>query len=407
MKASDFRRVDAADVYRRRYLVGQLRRTEDGTEFQYARSFLEERPFGSEGVAWRMPPTDLPYFGKGESLPPFFANLAPEGARLAATIGRLHTSPDDLMTVLLAIGRDCVGDVQVVPTGSGLDEFEPSVPPSIENVDLEELFWEAVGGEKLDRSSIAGVQDKASGSVVSFPAKLGFGKEPTIIKISPKAFPLLVENEAFFLGLARKAKIKVNDWRLVRDRTGRQGLVIKRFDRLKKGRRVELVHQEDMCQLLERYPWQKYRIGMREIADAVVELSSSPRAEFVRLIELYCFSYLIGNADLHAKNVSMYRRGDVIELTPGYDLLSTLPYSQLDTRMAIALNGKEDQFKLRTFLEFGERYGVPEAAVRLRVEEIASAVESGVKEFSSIGYGTKTDTRFASVVEERLRRLGL
>lgn len=409
MRNSDLRRVDVADVYRGDALAGELRRTDDGTQFTYSAKFLADRPFGDEGVSWTMPPSEMPYLGHGESLPRFFANLAPEGGRLAATVGRLHTSPDDLMTVLLAVGRDCVGDVRVVPSGSPLELPRARAVPDIGDADFEELFWEAVGGETIDPTALPGMQDKASGSVVSFPAKIGFGNSPTIIKISPKAFPLLVENEAFFLGVAQRAGIDVNEWRLVRDRTGRSGLVVKRFDRVASGRAVKLVHQEDGCQLLERYPWQKYRVKMSELTKAVQERATSPQRETMRLLVLYAFSYLIGNADMHAKNVSMLLNPEtgVVELTPGYDLLSTLPYSGLDTRMAISLDGRDDKFKAKSLLEFGERWEVRASALSTALGAVVAAVEVGLERLGDVGFEGPERARLELTMSQRLKQFGL
>lgn len=405
MRASDYRRIDVADVYRQGHLVGCLKRTNDGTEFDYDEEFLSARPFGDEGVAWSMPPSSLPYLGSGESLPPFFANLAPEGGRLAATIGRLHTSPDDLMTVLLAVGADCIGDIQIVPEGEELPAVNRPEKQNPEDIDLEELFSEAVGGEELERASLPGVQEKISSSVVSFPARFGFGKSPTIIKINPRRFPLLVENEAFFLTVAKKAGIEVNEWKLISDKTGRSGIVIKRFDRLIQKSSIAMLHQEDACQLLDRYPWQKYRITMKEVATAVSQTATSSRREILRLLRLYCFSYLIGNADLHAKNVSLVKtESGTVELTPGYDLLSTLPYADLDTRMAMSMDGRDDNFSSRNFEEFGERWEVPVEVVRKMTREVVDAVSAELPLLNDIGFEDKQMARLESVITRRLEK---
>jgi serine/threonine-protein kinase HipA len=243
---------------------------------------------------------------------------------------------------------------------------------------------------------------------VSFPAKIGFGNSPTIIKISPKAFPLLVENEAFFLDVAKRAGIEVNEWRLVQDRTGRNGLVVKRFDRVAAKRRVKMVHQEDGCQLLERYPWQKYRVKMSELAKAVQDRCTSPQRETMRLLALYAFSYLIGNADMHAKNVSLLKNPEngVVELTPGYDLLSTLPYSGLDTRMAISLDGRDDKFRARNLLEFGERWDVRADALAPRLDAVFSAVEDCLGRLGDIGFKGQQLAKLELSIGHRLKQFG-
>lgn len=63
---------------------------------------------------------------------------------------------------------------------------------------------------------------------------------------------------------------------------------------------------------------------------------------------------MIGNGDLHAKNVSLLWT-DVVSLNPAYDLLSTLPYPHLSPNMALLLEGKDVNFKVDDFVAFGER----------------------------------------------------
>lgn len=404
LRTSDYRRIEVADVYRQGIFVGNLRRTDEGTEFCYCQEFLANSPFGNEGVSWTMPPTTAPYFGRGESLPPFFANLAPEGARLAATIGALHAAPDDLMTVLLAVGRDCIGDVQIVPEGQGIGEEISGNPIDLEDCDLWEVFSEAVGGERLDPHALSGVQEKAAGSVVSFPSEVGFGNSPTIIKISPKAYPHLVENESFFLNVAAAAGLAVNEHKIIRDKVGRTGLVVKRFDRAIIKKSLVRLHQEDMCQLLGQYPWNKYRVKIKDVVQAIQEHATSPKREILALIGLYLFSYLIGNADLHAKNISLYRRqeSNTIELTPGYDLLSPAPFQGLDTRMALPLDGRGDSFIPRNFIEFADRFDVPLPAYESLVNKMVAAIEKAIADIDSLPFDQKQRDRLKDVIKSRL-----
>ena len=44
--------------------------------------------------------------------------LLPEGRRLGALRRAVKTSADDELSLLLAVGADAIGDVQVVPSGT-------------------------------------------------------------------------------------------------------------------------------------------------------------------------------------------------------------------------------------------------------------------------------------------------
>ena len=153
-------------------------------------------------------------------------------------------------------------------------------------------------GSPKSEPTLPGVQEKVSASTISFPLRLS-GRSAAILKLNPKDKPRLVENEAFFMQMAKSCGLEVAPTRLVHDRFDRPGLVVERFDRLwrKDEKRLSRVHQEDACQFLDRYPADKYRLTCAEIAGALLQLCVAPLPELARFIELVAFSYLIANGD--------------------------------------------------------------------------------------------------------------
>ncbi|WP_235300187.1 HipA domain-containing protein [Porphyromonas sp. COT-290 OH3588] len=69
--------------------------------------------------------------------------------------------------------------------------------------------------------------------------------------------------------------------------------------------------------------------------------------------EQVLFSWLIGNADMHLKNYSLYApEGNEYQLTPAYDLLSTALVIPEDTEeLALTLCGKKRKLTRQHFLE--------------------------------------------------------
>ena len=95
---------------------------------------------------------------------------------------------------------------------------------------------------------MAGVQDKLSPSVISFPfATRG---QRWLLKLNPSDKPPLVENESFFMTMTAACGLEVAKTHLVKDRDGASGLLVSRFDRRREGRQWRGVHQEDACQFL-------------------------------------------------------------------------------------------------------------------------------------------------------------
>ncbi|WP_280204024.1 Scr1 family TA system antitoxin-like transcriptional regulator [Nocardia farcinica] len=114
------RDVESADVYKCGRLAGTLRRDGDDVVFTYLEEYRADPE--TPPIAFTLPKHSEPVRTTGGSVPPFFAGLLPEGARLVAITALTRTSEDDHLSLLLAVGADTVGDVQVLPTGLSLTE---------------------------------------------------------------------------------------------------------------------------------------------------------------------------------------------------------------------------------------------------------------------------------------------
>lgn len=382
----------AADIYQGETCIASISRTSTG--------YLFERADGSEWNQGRLSstlPADRFPFESAE-LHPFFLNLLPEGARLQLLLDTAKAS-DDSLDLLLRVGWDAVGDIAVVPHGARQQRPQKDKVDDLTAVSFRELFESRV----LRDASIAGVQEKLSDATVSFVLG-GHRSGPAILKLNPLAFPRLVENENFFLQAARSCGVSVAKPTLVRDRDGEAGLLVQRFDRVRSGQNVTKLHQEDACQLLDLAPSRKYTPTMRVIAERIEEVATAPIAESRRLLELYIFSYLIGNGDLHAKNISLLW-DRVIALSPAYDVLSTLPYPRLNRNMALPLEGKDTNFRLRDFVAFGQRRGVSEKAVESIVLKLAERLSPWIEKVDEIGYDVETTGALKVELRRRIERL--
>src|SRR5687767_14886079 len=109
--------VERLSVYCDETPAGTLERTTHGCTFRYDRSFLDLPRKPPMGIAFHLPYQEAPFELVGDNLPPFFANLLPEGLRLAALVARAHTSESDMFSLLVEAGPECIGDVYAVPDG--------------------------------------------------------------------------------------------------------------------------------------------------------------------------------------------------------------------------------------------------------------------------------------------------
>lgn len=398
MTGVDARGVEEVDIYRNDILVGHLRRaSEGGSVFEQERAFFDAHRELPGGLATQLPYSQRLIETRGVNLHPYFAGLLPEGMRLRALIARSKTSEDDLFTLLVAAGPDCVGDLFPVPRGSDLAPLDrsPETAGALDQLSFAELFARSI--DSATEPAIPGVQEKLSPSVISFPVATR-GKR-WILKLNPPDKELLVENEHFFMGLAADCGLDVPRVHLVRDRVKAAGLLIERFDRRRDGRRWVGVHQEDACQFLNKYPADKYRLNVGDIARGMASWCDAPAVECARLIDLVAFSYLIGNGDLHAKNVSLSAAHGGLQLSPAYDLLSTRPYR--DLKMALKLEGRDDNLKRRDFVELGRRFGVAQRAVENRLDALVERATPLFPRVKEIGFEARITRQLGELMKKR------
>ena len=285
---------------------------------------------------------------------PFFAGLLPEGdarRQLAADAGLVVS---DVMGLLARYGQDVAGAVVV--------GHEVSVRPRarVEAYAGHEL--EDALGALADRSgplavhddselSIAGVQDKML--LVSTSegwARPVHGYPSThILKLDDRAHQGLVIAEHTCLRLARAAGLpaaasqcqRVGDFDVI---------VVERFDRAPGSDGMPArIHQEDACQALgvdlESNPRAKYEAdgGPRLAQVANILGAWGTEEDLYRLLDQVVFTVASGNADAHAKNISLlHREPGRVELSPLYDTVPTVLWPSLRTRAAMSIGGAID-----------------------------------------------------------------
>lgn len=381
---ADVRDLTIAYVHKDGRLAATLTREGTGTTFQYQSAYLAD---DTVPIGTTLPLTDRPVTTPGRAVPPFFAALLPEGRRLSALRTSLKVSADDELSMLLAVGGDPVGDVAVTPTP---EAPAPEEPLAVSN-DWGDLRFAdlAVDHGVGDPSTLAGVQDKVSGRMITVPPT--HAASSYLLKLTPPEFPNLVASEAFFLRHAKTLPIPTAHWDVVRDRDGVEGLLIRRFDRIPTPAGVLRLPIEDATQLLDRYPADKYSVSTEVLATAVAAACASAplarRSVFVQVV----WAWLTGNGDLHAKNISVVgttptfggSRATEMVVAPVYDIPSTLPYR--DFEMALPIGGRRDGITGRRLMAFAQEIGLPDRAATSALAVTMFAAEQMVDDIRTGG----------------------
>lgn len=389
---SNIKQTSELRIYKNAEFAGVLKRTLQGCEFHLSEDFIARTtlPYFS----YCIPNSSTPLVTHGDNLPSFFAGLLPEGRRFNALIKKLKTSEDDLFSLFALVGADCIGDIN---TEDSAPIFKKEMP-QLKTVNFYELFNQIIDPNSLViDEALAGVQEKISASMISFPLNIAKQEKSYILKLNPIDKPNLIQNEFYCLELAKKCGFMAAKAKIIQDKDRNLGLLVERFDRAPN----QKIHQEDACQFLDRYPADKYRIKLSEIADGLIELTTAPQIEILNLIRQYVFSYLIGNGDMHAKNISLQTLADgTITLTPVYDLICTSLYG--DYHMALKIEGRDANIKRKTILTFAERYQINAKAINAELDKLLTLFSKYYLDLFSIEINEKKKNFLKAFFEKRI-----
>lgn len=355
-------------IFKNKILAGKLIRTASESSFIYDAHYLNNMQ--AQNLSFNISKKMKIHTTSGINLHPYFAGILPEGLRLKILTEKIKTSSDDLFSLYASVVKKYIGDVHTLNTKTNSDLVHDLKDSDFFNffelslMDAEHLF-------KME--GISGVQDKISTSMINFPLRTTSSKKSYILKLNPKDKTSLIDNEYYVLNLAKKCFIDANNSKIVFDKN--KGLLVERFDRFFSDiNHFNFVHVENACQFLNKYPAEKYRLSFNDVCSAVNKLSSAPKIEILKLILRYVFSYIVGNGDLHAKNISLIieTETNIVRLSPAYDLISIIVYG--DQTMALKLDAKDKNFKYNDFLNFAKRYDINEAAFIISYEKLLKAI---------------------------------
>jgi serine/threonine-protein kinase HipA len=157
--------------------------------------------------------------------------------------------------------------------------------------------------------------------------------------------------------------------------------LVARYDRARApDGRLTRIHQIDFCQALNLPSQKKYEHeGGPSLAlcfEVIRKFSSQPAKDRLNLISWSIFNYLIGNADAHAKNLSLLITREGVALAPFYDLVSTAAYRELTEKLALKIGGENrpDWIKKRHWEGLAEISGANPRIVRQQIEKLAGTI---------------------------------
>ncbi len=342
---------DIVEVYKSDVMVGELIRHNDSVEFRYLDHY---KAINGTPVSQSLPLDGTGYMKSSlpGQLPPFFAGLLPQGARLDRIAQTIGVSRTDELSILAATGADCIGDVFVKPRHTAPRSFDrlSAVDGRSEAVRLagRSLGAHVYNLQGTQRMSDAPVEVPVQDASIAGEAELLVGRETTarpndnrsyFVLLNSAEFPDIVARTQLAMRAAQRAGIDVpaNRLAVVAVNTERQpALIIERFDRYIDGHGSERrLASENAGQMLGLRPEYKASISLDVAFDALNERCGNIREYRVELFRRFAFANATG-LDVDATQFGVVtNRAGVTTLAPAMQLVD-LGRSASDSTSTIA-----------------------------------------------------------------------
>jgi serine/threonine-protein kinase HipA len=277
--------------------------------------------------------------------------------------------------------------------------------------------------EYADKLSIQGVQPKLSAKFdeesSSFKA---VGRDGTfILKLQHKTFQELPQNEDLTMRLAAMAGIEIPLHGMIYAVDRSLLYFIQRFDRQKKSvanfsnlvrpkQKKAPLHKisvEDFAQLASLSRDTKYDFSMEKIIPLIEQYCTFPQSEKKRLFQRVFFSFMIGNEDMHLKNFSLIRNGELTELSPAYDLVNSSIIVKSKEELALPLRGKKSNITREDLVSYygGERLGLPVSIIQDVLGQVEAAIPAWKEKIGHSFLSEKKQRAYLQLLENRCERV--
>lgn len=319
--------------------VGTLEKLSNGAlSFAYDPAWISSP--GAVPLSLSLPLSTKTY--SGDVVINHFDNLLPDNDGIRKAISqRMSLHSQEAFDLLAAIGRDCVGAIQLIPSDEKLVssiqvQARPITDAKIAEV-LKNLKSYPLGVKSGGdfRISIAGAQEKTAFLKIGNRWHVPIGTTPSthIFKVQMGMLRNVVdmsrsvENEWLCLQICKAFKLPTANAE-VSDFDGVRTLVVERFDRGFEGKRILRYAQEDFCQVFGISSHKKYENeggpGIPQIMSTLSK-SDDPTQDRTVFMKSQVVFWLLAAIDGHAKNFSVFLAPGGLRLTPLYDVMSAHP----------------------------------------------------------------------------------
>ncbi|MFN3710056.1 MAG: type II toxin-antitoxin system HipA family toxin [Alishewanella aestuarii] len=406
--------MDTLDIYMNGIRVGEYQRDRRGANsFTYDTDWLSSPGRRSLSLSLTLRPERY----AGPQVYNFFDNLLPDSREIRERmVARFKANSTEPFDILSQVGRDCVGAIQLVPSGAAAPAIKRIEATALTDTELAKILNGYQSKKPLGmlddaqnfRISLAGAQEKTAllfhqghwclphnATPTTHIIKLPIGEIRSHDRVIDMTHS--VENEYLCLKIAKAFGFETANCQMIMP-DGIKALAVERFDRKMAldNSWIMRLPQEDFCQVSGTSPAKKYEVdGGPGISLIMQELlgTANPKHDRETFMRTQVLFWLLGATDGHAKNFSIFiERQDQYRLTPLYDILSAFPaiakkgLHEKDLRLAMSLKGASGRktecrmINRQHFLNTAKEVGFAENTMEQILHSMALATEQVIAE---------------------------
>jgi serine/threonine-protein kinase HipA len=323
----------------------------------------------------------------------YLDGLLPEGTARVNHAMTAGVAPDDTSALIRVYGRDTPGAAIFVPAGADdptrTGRYEPLSDQDVaDRLRRADEYQPASPKQTTESSTLPGMVPKITLHRIDGQWQACKDGAPStwILKRADapdSGIADIVDTEVACLALARQLGLTTIAAELL-DFGDVRAIAVSRYDR-DAARNNARIHQEDLAQAIglnTSDPNRKFQWGAKMPtllgASRVLRLDGGNPDDLLRLVT---FSLLVGNTDMHAKNISFLRHNDGrVALSPAYDIAMHLHHTRDNRRFALDINGqyRMDTLSVTDVIAEAERWGLPLRRARRVVTETTRALETAL-----------------------------
>lgn len=380
-------------------VAGRIDRADDSYTFTYGRSYLAR----DEAIPLYLPELPLRagriHAPDGLRVAGCLRDAGPGawGQRviLARSVGHLGRHADaGTLTYLLESGSDRIGALDFQRSAT---DYVSRDADHLTLAQLQDAAQRLTAGKGLAphladallrATSIGGARPKVT--------LLDEDGRPVIAKLPTHTDPYpAVKFEAAAMSLAGHVGITVARTRLIRS-SGRDVLLVDRFDRPGEGRRTLMVSALTILGL-DEVTGARYSSYI-ELADQIRARFHNPASTLAEMFRRVVFNICVSNSDDHARNHAAFWDGKTLTLTPAYDIAPGLRSATTSIQaMAITRDGRRASL-LNLCRESAHDYLLDPDQANQIINEVTSGIDAHFDEAADLAHLGGTD-------REQFRRL--